>query len=728
MWIQYAVILNVITAVGGNKTMKSGKRRMMLLMTVLLAILFSAVVFAEDVTPAEDLPTSSTPITGITLTPAGDGRHYALKWDEVSGAFYTVQMREPQTNRWVTVCQKVTSARVTPDVTESQMGVSCSTNADQATTVGWAAVSGATSYEVHNEMLPNTNDWISKVTTTSASAILRLPPNSKQNLRVSAIGPVTFRIYALNAAGTSCLAYKEYTAQNAYMTSCDYTYTTPSAPAFSSSASVGVKEAYALMLTQAINNTRMETGTVNMTATTTQNSTASALGTSENSNAKKVITCQYKLGAGTATILTTEDDKTTSSTAFSVLQTILVPSSGVTYLYDQHNLATFQQYVSNTVVLQSGDKTIVSMTLKPENVTTSKEMIYHPGLVGAAVTPEDLKSFQGQGSGVQNATAMVGASTIQATINENYTLDHLEINNPYRTDMSMRVVLTTTTVTVNTDLTYSYSFNRDGNDAHTGDHIFDLEHPSVAAAEPTCSEDGHGAAWMCTIPGCGYLMWEKGKEVIPAYGHNWSGWAIVKHAVSCSELSESQRICSRCGESETKFEATVSHTPGAWIIDRAPTCLENGVLIKKCTICGETLATDQVASTGHTKVIDPAVAATCTDPGFTEGEHCSVCNEILMAQMISSARGHDYVLQEIKEPTCTEDGSHIYICRNDSSHSEREPIAKLGHIDENNDGYCNRCGEMMTGGDHCKYCGKIHDGAFGWLVKFFHSIFAVFKR
>ena len=106
----------------------------------------------EPDTPAGELPTSSTPITGITLTPANDGRHYTLKWDDVSGAFYTVQMRDPQTNRWTTVRQKLTSARTSPDVTETQMGISCSTDADQATTVGWAAVSGATSYEVRNEL------------------------------------------------------------------------------------------------------------------------------------------------------------------------------------------------------------------------------------------------------------------------------------------------------------------------------------------------------------------------------------------------------------------------------------------------------------------------------------------------------------------------------------------------------------------------------------------------
>ena len=410
--------------------------------------------------PAEDLPTSGTPITGITVKQATDGRHYTLKWDEVSGAFYTVQMRDPQSGRWVTVRSKLTSARVTPDVNESQMGISCSTDADQATTVGWGAVSGASSYEVRNELTCDTGDWITKVNATGTSAKLRLPPDSKQKIRVSAVGPVVFRIYALNAAGTSCLAYKEYTVQNAYLTSCDYTFTTQKAPAFSSSASAGVKEAYALMLTQAVNNTRMESN-VRLKAVTEQTATASALGTGENTHTKKTITCNYTGGTGTATVLVQEDGKEdTTSTAFSSLMSIIVPSDGATYLYDQHNLSTFQKYVSDVSVSQSGGKTVISLTIKPESVTTSTGMVYHPGLVGTAVTPENLESFQVQGSGVQSANATVGASTIRATINGNYTLDRLEISNPYKMNVSMRVVLTTTTVTVDTKLNYDYTFTR----------------------------------------------------------------------------------------------------------------------------------------------------------------------------------------------------------------------------------------------------------------------------
>lgn len=406
-------------------------------------------------TPATDLPTSGTPIRNITVKLANDGRTYTLNWDDVSGAFYTIQMLDPATNKWTTVREKLTSARASFECGESNLGVSCTTNGDQATTVGWSAVSGATGYEVRNETAQNTNDWVSKVPTSTTSATLRLPPNSKQNLRVSAIGAVRFKIYALNSAGTSALAYSDYTATNAYVSRCDYVYQTPAAPSFTSSASAGVKEAYALMLTQAINNTRIETGTVNMTATTAQKATASALGTSENSNVKKVITCQYKRGTGTATIQTTEDGKTTSSTAFSMLQTIIVPSGGVTYLYDQHNLSTFQKYVSDVSVSQSGGKTVITMKLNAEKVTTKQNMVYHPGLVGSAVTPENLQSVVDESASVTGATATIGASTIKATINGSYTLESLEISNPYSMTVS-----SLSSITINTDLTYSYTFTR----------------------------------------------------------------------------------------------------------------------------------------------------------------------------------------------------------------------------------------------------------------------------
>ena len=404
-----------------------------------------------------DLPTSNTPISNITVKLAEDGRNYTIRWDEVSGAFYTVQMLDSKTNRWVTVRERLTNARVSPDFTAGDMTVSCSAGSDQTTTAKWSAVSGAARYEVRNEVSVNTNDWIGKMSVSGTSASLRLPPNSEQRIRVSAIGNVKFRIYALNSAGTSCLAYKEYTAQNVYLTSCDTTYRTQAAPAFSSGASAGVKEAYALMLTQAVNNTRMETGIVTLNAVTEQTASASALGQSENTRSKKTISCVYNGGSGQATVRTEEDGKAaTTGTSFSLLQTILVPSDGATYLYNQHDLATFQKYVSNVAVSQSGGKTVVTVTIKPETVTTSTALVYHPSLVGSAVTPDNLLSVTNESANIRSASANVGTSTIKATINSNYTLDALEISNPYTMTMSMGL----TSVNVNTSMTYNYSFTR----------------------------------------------------------------------------------------------------------------------------------------------------------------------------------------------------------------------------------------------------------------------------
>ena len=50
-------------------------------------------------------------------------------------------------------------------------------------------------------------------------------------------------------------------------------------------------------------------------------------------------------------------------------------------------------------------------------------------------------------------------------------------------------------------------------------------------------------------------------------------------------------------------------------------------------------------------------------------------------------------------------------------------VPALGHEDADNDGNCDRCGEKMEGGDHCKWCGKIHDRSTfrGRVTAWFHT-------
>ena len=46
-----------------------------------------------------------------------------------------------------------------------------------------------------------------------------------------------------------------------------------------------------------------------------------------------------------------------------------------------------------------------------------------------------------------------------------------------------------------------------------------------------------------------------------------------------------------------------------------------------------------IPATGHTVVIDESVAATATTDGLTEGSHCSVCGETIIAQEVIPATG-----------------------------------------------------------------------------------------
>ena len=58
----------------------------------------------------------------------------------------------------------------------------------------------------------------------------------------------------------------------------------------------------------------------------------------------------------------------------------------------------------------------------------------------------------------------------------------------------------------------------------------------------------------------------------------------------------------------------------------------------------------------HTEVIDAAVEPTCTEPGKTEGKHCSACGAVIVAQTEIPAKGHKEEIRGVVDATLTEDG------------------------------------------------------------------------
>ncbi len=110
--------------------------------------------------------------------------------------------------------------------------------------------------------------------------------------------------------------------------------------------------------------------------------------------------------------------------------------------------------------------------------------------------------------------------------------------------------------------------------------------------------------------------------------------------------------CSVCGElisSETVAVEALGHTRPAYgvmenRVDNTCTTAGSYDTVMYCTVCHEELSrtTTVIPVRGHNIVIDKGFAATCTTYGKTEGKHCTVCNEILVAQEINVAKGHSY--------------------------------------------------------------------------------------
>ena len=106
-----------------------------------------------------------------------------------------------------------------------------------------------------------------------------------------------------------------------------------------------------------------------------------------------------------------------------------------------------------------------------------------------------------------------------------------------------------------------------------------------------------------------------------------------------------------------------SHTPGELVVENkvSATCSQAGSYdeVVRCTVCSAELSRDVKATEKlpHTEVIDKAIEPTCTDAGRTEGRHCSVCSEVLVACESVDKLEHSY-----SEELAFDSEGHYYEC------------------------------------------------------------------
>lgn len=210
---------------------------------------------------------------------------------------------------------------------------------------------------------------------------------------------------------------------------------------------------------------------------------------------------------------------------------------------------------------------------------------------------------------------------------------------------------------------------------------------------------------------------------------------IPGKAATCTETGLTDGVkCSVCGETLTA-QTVIPKTPHTetTVKGTAATCTKEGLTDgTKCSVCGEVIvaqtAIPTVAHTYDDKYDDTCnicgfvrdaecahtntekvlgKAATCTSTGLTDGEKCSKCGEILVAQTVIPKKDHtesDWITDA--NATCTTNGSKHKECTVCHATLSTGEIAKTGHAYGSvvtpptcqRSGYttytCSRCGDM----------------------------------
>ena len=144
--------------------------------------------------------------------------------------------------------------------------------------------------------------------------------------------------------------------------------------------------------------------------------------------------------------------------------------------------------------------------------------------------------------------------------------------------------------------------------------------------------------------------------------HAHSYEETVEQAATCTVDGVMRYTCS-CGDSYTAAILAPGHT-SVKLDAVLPTCTTDGKTDgEKCSVCGEILVAQKIIkAAGHKPITTKAVTATCTKNGKTEEIKCSVCGVVIKAASIIKAKGHTYATTTIKA-TLTKDGSTVTKCK-----------------------------------------------------------------
>ncbi len=215
--------------------------------------------------------------------------------------------------------------------------------------------------------------------------------------------------------------------------------------------------------------------------------------------------------------------------------------------------------------------------------------------------------------------------------------------------------------------------SEEGCTGRSADGKHDWEPLSDSVIQPTCTEKG-SITYQCAR--CGQQITEE----IAALGHEWEDWVQTK-APTCEAEGEETRVCARthhggCNASEKRSIPALGHKWDTGTVTAEPSCTQPGMKVYTCLNDSSHSYQEEIPAKGHTPAVIPGTPATCTTPGLTDGQKCSVCGAVLQNQTAIAALGHLWNAGTVTtEPHGFEPGVRTYTCERDHSHTYTEEIA-----------------------------------------------------
>ena len=261
----------------------------------------------------------------------------------------------------------------------------------------------------------------------------------------------------------------------------------------------------------------------------------------------------------------------------------------------------------------------------------------------------------------------------------------------------------------------------------------------------TCKAAGYTLV-TCAREGCDY------KDTIPGDPANPNnhtyGEPYHLRKATCDKTGIDKLTCVDCGYYKYEVAEKLAHTlldENAEVTKEA-TCVADGEITNKCTVCG-TVVTEKIPATGkHTPVEIPEtdtmsagekcsvcgtilkepvkkadcehknlvpideVPATCTSTGLSVGLKCGDCGKVIEAQTVTPKLDHTVVEIPAKEATCTATGltagEECSVCH--TVLKAQETVPAKGHTAVEVPGKEATCTETgLTAGEKCSVCNEV---------------------